>query len=102
MDAAKRKFLEKAGYRVTTAAEFLELTEVEQAMVETKLALAAQIKAKRQSMHLTQTALAKRMDSNQSRVAKIEAADPTVSLDLMARALFALGTKPKQFAKAFA
>jgi predicted transcriptional regulator len=36
---------------------------------------------------LSQTELAKRMKSSQSRIAKIEAAEPNVSIELMMRAL---------------
>jgi len=44
--------------------------------------------------------LAKRLKSSQSRIAKMEAADATVSVDLLLKALFALGAKPKDVATA--
>ena len=46
--------------------------------------------------------LAKRLRSSQSRVAKMEASDPAVSIDLLIRALLAAGAKKKDIAKAIA
>ena len=83
-----------------SAADFLELTPEEAAFVETKLALSESLRTRRTAQHLSQTALAKRLKSSQSRVAKMEAADPTVSIDLLLRGLFALGATPKDVAKA--
>lgn len=40
---------------------------------------------------MTQTRLAKRLDPSQSRVAKVEAAANSVSLDLLIRSYFAMG-----------
>jgi hypothetical protein len=44
-------------------------------------------------------ALAKKLKSSQSRVAKMEAADPSVSLDLLLRAYFATGATKGDLAK---
>jgi ribosome-binding protein aMBF1 (putative translation factor) len=88
MDARKRKRLEAAGWRAGSAAEFLELSAEEAALVETRLAVS---QALREQVGLTQGALAKKLKSSQSRVAKMEAADPSVSLDLLLRAYFATG-----------
>ena len=99
MDAAKRKRLAAAGWRVGTTKDFLGLSPDEAAFVEVKLALSAKVKDERTRLKLTQDALAKRLGSSQSRVAKLEAGDPTVSLDLLVRALIALETLPRQIAK---
>jgi transcriptional regulator with XRE-family HTH domain len=56
-----------------------------------RLALSDGIRERRRALGLSQAALARRMNSSQSRVAKIEAGDPAVSLDLMARAFFETG-----------
>lgn len=77
-----------------------ELSPEEAAFVETKLALSRTLRARRAEQHLSQAALAKRLHSSQSRVAKMEAADPTVSIDLLLRALYALGATPRDVAKA--
>jgi len=101
MKTGKRNKLERAGWRVGSAEEFLGLSEDEQAVVEIKLALADAVKVQREKRRLSQGALAERMKSSQSRVAKIEAGDPTVSLDLLVRAALAAGVTRKELAKAF-
>lgn len=93
MDTIKRKRLQKAGWRVGTVREFLGLSAAEAQLVETRVALAAGLKKRRERSKLTQTALAKRLKSSQSRIAKMEAGDPTVSLDLLIRAHLTLGAK---------
>ena len=79
MHAAKRKRLEAAGWRVGSADEFLGLTKEESALVEMKLALAGKVKALRVEHRISQATLAARIGSSQSRVAKTEASDPSVS-----------------------
>lgn len=91
MDEAKRRKLEAAGYRVGTVDEFLELTADESALIEMKLALRQAVRARREKLGLTQGQLAERLGSSQSRVAKLEGTDPAVSLDLLVRALLAMG-----------
>jgi ribosome-binding protein aMBF1 (putative translation factor) len=102
MKAAKRVALESAGWRVGTAAEFLDLSAAETAFIETKLALSSSLRERRQAQGLSQAALAKRLRSSQSRVAKMEAADTSVSVDLLLRALYALGARPKDVATSLA
>lgn len=91
MKNAKKERLNKAGWKVGSTEEFLGLSEEEAALIEMKLALARSLKQRRQSHGLTQEDLAKRLESSQSRVAKMESADTTVSLDLLVRSLLALG-----------
>jgi ribosome-binding protein aMBF1 (putative translation factor) len=100
MDAAKRKRLERAGWKVGSAQEFLNLSPEEAAYVEVKLNLAKQLSKRRKSLRLTQVALAKKIRSSQSRVAKMEAGDPSVSIDLLVRSLLALGETPANLQKA--
>ena len=100
MKNTKRARLEAHRWRVGSAAEFLELTPEEAAFVETKLALSKCVRDRRTAQNVSQSVLAKRLKSSQSRVAKMEAADATVSIDLLLRALFALGAKPKDVATA--
>ena len=102
MDVHKRRRLEAAGWKVGSAADFLGLTDEETALVEMKVALSARVKSWRTRAHMTQAALAKRLKSSQSRVAKIEAGDPTVSLDLLVRASLATGAQPREVAFALA
>jgi predicted XRE-type DNA-binding protein len=91
MKKSKRARLEAQGWRFGSTADFLELTPQEAAFVETKLALSQTLRHRRTAQRLSQLDLAKRLRSSQSRVAKMEAADPTVSVDLLLRGLFALG-----------
>src|SRR6266481_7178641 len=102
MKANRRKKLEAAGWKVGTAKEFLKLSDEEAAFVELKLTLSASLKKCRTSQGLSQTELAKRLRSSQSRVAKMEASDPAVSVDLLIRALFAAAAKRKDIARAIA
>jgi DNA-binding XRE family transcriptional regulator len=91
MKAKKKQQLEAHGWHVGSADEFLGLSAAEAAYIELKLALSAQLKQCRQHQQLTQVEVAKRLQSNQSRIAKMEAGDPAVSLDLLIRSLLALG-----------
>ena len=102
MKASKQKRLEAKGWRLTSAEEFLGLSREEVAIVEMKLALADAVKAQREKSQLSQNDLAARMKSSQSRVAKIEAGDPSVSLDLLVRAVLSAGATKKEVARVLA
>jgi DNA-binding XRE family transcriptional regulator len=95
----KRKRLEAKGWKVGTARDFLDLPPDEEAYVELRLRLAEGLKQRRLRRNLTQTEFARVVRSSQSRVAKMETGDPTVSLDLLIRSLFALGASRKDLAK---
>jgi ribosome-binding protein aMBF1 (putative translation factor) len=99
MNKAKRRKLEAAGYKVGSAADFLGLSDEEEEFVRFRLALAHGVVAERKKAGITQVELAKRIGSSQSRIAKLESADPSVSTDLALRALFALGATRKGVAK---
>jgi DNA-binding XRE family transcriptional regulator len=98
MRESKRKQLEAKGWRVGNAADFLSLSSEEAAYVELKLRLADRLKQRRRQRTLTQNGLARLVKSSQSRVAKMEAGDPSVSLDLLIRALLVLGASNKELA----
>lgn len=102
MNKAKQKRLEAAGWKVGTAVEFLGLSDEEAAIVELRLRLSDSVRVRRTRLGLSQAAFAKRLGSSQSRVAKMEAADPSVSLDLLLRALLALGATRREIARAIA
>jgi transcriptional regulator with XRE-family HTH domain len=91
MKSNTRKRLEAAGARITTVQEFLGLSDAEMAVVEIKIALAKALRQQRRSAELTQQEAAKLFGSSQSRVAKMEAGDPTVSMDLLVCSLLKLG-----------
>lgn len=95
----KRKRVEAKGWRVGSAKEFLGLTQADEAYIELRLKLAEGLKARRVRRRLTQVGLAKAVRSSQSRVAKMEAGDPSVSLDLLVRSLIVLGASSKELAR---
>ena len=99
MHIAKKKRLEAAGWRVGTVDEFLGLSREEVRIVEMKLALSRCLRRHRQAKKLTQAALARRLGSSQSRVAKLEAGALGVTLDLLFRALFAAGVTSAEIAR---
>ena len=91
MRANRRDKLTSKGWRVGSAAEFLGLSPEEDALIELRLRLAQGLRARRTRQRMTQAQLAAAIRSSQSRVAKMEAGDPTVSLDLLVRSLLTLG-----------
>lgn len=102
MKTTKRQKLEAAGWTVGSTADFLNLSPEEASLVEMKLALSQTLRSWRTKKRMTQGELAKQLHSSQSRVAKMEAADPTVSFDLLMRSLLQLGATPRDIAKALA
>jgi DNA-binding XRE family transcriptional regulator len=64
-----------------------------------KLSLAGLVRSVRQRAKLSQRALAERLGSSQSRVAKLEAGDVSVSLDLIVKAAFAAGARKSELAQ---
>ena len=99
MKRDKQRRLARAGWRVSDTATFLGLTATEQRFIDFKLALAAGLRQLRERQGLTQAALAKHLGSSQSRIAKLEAADTSVSVDLMIRSLISVGAGPAEIAK---
>jgi predicted XRE-type DNA-binding protein len=99
MRSDKRRKLARAGWAIGDSGDFLRLSDDERRFIETKLALAAGLRQWREDLGLTQTEVAKRLGSSQSRVAKMEAADKTVSTDLLLRSLFRLGAGRRDVAR---
>jgi ribosome-binding protein aMBF1 (putative translation factor) len=100
MRKSKRERLEAKGWRFGSAQEFLGLSNEESAYVELRLRLADSLRLRRQKRNLSQTELARMVHSSQSRVAKMEGGDPSVSLDLLIRSLLALGASTRDLARA--
>jgi DNA-binding XRE family transcriptional regulator len=99
MDDKKKKRLKRKGWLVGDAKDFLGLTDEEAAYIELKLALSKKLRQKRTGKKLTQAQLAKMIKSSQSRVAKMEAGDPAVSIDLLIRSLLVLGITKTELAR---
>ena len=101
MNKVKQRQLSKKGWKLGTAEDFLELSAEEAAYVEMKVMLSRKLKEQRIRKHLNQTQLAKLINSSQSRVAKMEAGDPTVTIDLLIKSLLAMGASIKDVAQSF-
>jgi DNA-binding XRE family transcriptional regulator len=102
MRDAKRRRLAAKGWKTGDAKDFLGLTDQEEAYIELRLKLAEGLKARRIQRRLTQIDLAKTVQSSQSRIAKMEAGDPSVSLDLLVKSLLALGASARELARIIA
>lgn len=102
MREEKKRRLEARGWRLGSAADLLRLTPEEAQFVELKVALSRWLRIVRKDQALTQSTLAKLLHSSQSRVAKMEAGDPAVSLDLLVRSLLALGATSNDVARIIA
>ena len=102
MDSKKKKKLEAKGWRFGDASDFLGLSPEEAQFIDLKIALKDSLKAERLKQNITQVELAKLIGSSQSRIAKMEAGDPTVTVDLLLKALLQLGVTNKQISKIIA
>ena len=100
MKKSKRAKLEAAGWAVGSVQDFLGLSDAETALIEMKLALSRTLRDRRQRRGVSQVELAKRLRSSQSRVAKMEAGDPSVSMDLLVSSLLVLGASSTDLARA--
>ncbi len=101
MDEAKRKRLEQNGWKVGNISDFLELTKEETVLIEIKLALSHNLKERRQKL-MTQTELADKIQSSQPRIAKAENGDASVSIELLIRAMLAIGATPQEIGQVIA
>ena len=99
MHKAKKDRLAKKGWKIGSADELLGLSREESAYIELKLNLSEKLRQKRVRKKLTQGDLAQLISSSQSRVAKMEAGDPSVSVDLLVRSLLALGVSRKELGR---
>ncbi len=95
----KKRRLETKGWKVGSTKEFLRLTDEESAYIDLKMRLADGLRDRRQRSRLSQVQLAKILRSSQSRIAKMESGDPSVSLDLLIRSLLALGTSDRELSR---
>jgi len=99
MRKQKKNRLESKGWKIDSVKEFLGLSNEESAYIELKIKLAAGLRQRRREKGLSQLDLAAKLQSSQSRVAKMEAGDPSVSLDLLIRSLISLGASERELSK---
>ncbi len=102
MNKTKRIALKRQGWTIGSAEEFLGLSPEEARFIDLKLALSRGLRKRREARKLTQTELAQKLRSSQSRIAKMEAGDPSVSVDLLIRSLFSLGATQRELARVIA
>jgi predicted transcriptional regulator len=91
--------LEAKGWKVGSVQNFLNISDEEMALIELKISLGDTLQNKRKQKKMTQTQLAKLLHSSQSRIAKMETGDPSVSIDLIVKSLFSLGLSKNELAK---
>ncbi len=99
MKADKKRRLESNGWKVGSVEEFLELADDEASMIDIRLRLGRALRVERERLSLTQAQLGRKLGSSQSRVAKMEAGDASVSLDLLVRSLLKLGARSNDVAR---
>jgi len=99
MKKDKQRRLKARGWAIGSAKDFLGLSDEEATLVEIKLALAESLRRRRSKRGLSQTDLARLLGSSQSRVAKMEAGDPSVTLDLLVRSLLTIGATQRDLAR---
>jgi ribosome-binding protein aMBF1 (putative translation factor) len=99
MRTGKQQRLERAGWKIGSAKEFLKLTAEEEAVIDLKLALARAVREERAKRGLSQNQLGRLLGSSQSRIAKMEAGDSSVSIDLLVRALLKMGATRRDLAR---
>jgi predicted XRE-type DNA-binding protein len=102
MKASKKKRLEEKGWKVGGVADFLGLSREEEEFIELKLALSREVALKRKASGMTQAEVANQIGSSQSRVAKMELGDPSVTVDLLLKTLLKLGANKKEIGKKIA
>lgn len=100
MDDAKRKRLEKQGWKAGSADEFLGLSAEETAYIELKIDLGRFLAKERRQRKLTQAEAGGRAGTNQAGFARMEKGDPSVSIDRIVKSLFALGCSRDSLARA--
>ena len=102
MNTKRRSELETKGWKFGGVEDFLGLTGEELEYIEVKITLSEMVKDCRERRGLAQVSAAKILKSSQSRISKIETADPTVSIDLQIKSLLALGATKQEIGQKIA
>jgi DNA-binding transcriptional regulator YiaG len=80
--------------------DFRQLSDADMEYIEMRLAASRYLKSIRQAQNMTQKMVAMKLHTSQSRLAKMEAGDSSVSLDLLFKSLFSLGVSRKKLVRA--
>ena len=103
MNEQRRAELEAKGFKVSTVQEFMDLTDEDMEIIELRVALVKALRKLRQeTLDVSQETFAELIGSSQSRVAKMEAGDPSVSLDLLLKSLVRGGVTREEIGEALA
>ena len=100
MRNSKRERLEREGWSVGPITALLGLSETDAVLIEMKLALSRSLRDLRKRRGLTQVKVAELLQSSQSRVAKMEGGDSSVSMELLVSSLLLLGGHTNDVARA--
>ena len=95
------KRVKALGWKDGTVAEFLRLTPEEICSDRDQIGVSRKLRERRQR-RMTQAQLAKKLQSSQSRIAKAETGDSSVSIELLVRAMLATGATPREIGKTIA
>jgi len=102
VDKKTKEKLKEQGWEFGGIKEFLELSDEEVQLVELRINLGRYLKEQRKKCGYTQNQLAKMIKSNQSRIAKMENGDNSVTIDALLKSLFYLKIPTKEISKVFA
>ena len=102
MNATKKKKLESAGFRVGSVQEFLGLSDEETTLIDLKVRLVRMLRPTRERARVTQDELAQPHWIQPVARGENGRASPDVSLDLICKALLALGMTRQRIGKAIA
>lgn len=102
MKNSKINALEEAGWTVGSTEDLLGLSNDEMTLIDMKISLAKKFQTLRKKSKLTQVQVAKALHTSQSRIAKMEAGDASVSMDLLIKGLLSLGANKKDVGQALA
>ena len=94
----KKKVLESASYKVTDAAEWLGLSPEEEVIVNMRVNFAMEIERVCKERGITQHALAEKIGTRQSGVARMLNNPSKVTIDSLIKTLLALGATSKRIA----
>ena len=90
----------RKGFVEVNVADWLDLDESDQKVVELRVAIVKEIRHRREASEMSQAALAKRVGTGQPNIAKIEAGGIGISLDLLTRVFFATGGRIAELSEA--
>lgn len=102
MNQSKTTQLEQAGWVPDETRDFLEMSRADVQLVELKMKLGEYMRDARRHRRWSQEQMAENIGSSLAQIIMMEAADPSISLDLMVKALLSMGASPRDIGRALA